>query len=86
MKPIALTFKHEGYLKQGELMLVHQCTGCNKYSINRIARDDPEDGILALFEASLTSPLLKKQLAVHNISILTGEDRKDIIIQLFGKN
>ena len=45
MKSIGLTFEHEGMGKygklwQGELMLIHECTGCVKISINRIATDD----------------------------------------------
>ncbi len=41
MQLIGLTFKHEGVdkygkVRQGELMIVHECTGCKKFSINPI--------------------------------------------------
>ena len=50
MVAIGLTFKKvskrypgEG---QGELMLIHRCTGCGKISINRIAADDNPEATL----------------------------------------
>src|SRR3984885_5895723 len=46
MIPIGLTFKHEGYGRIGEMMLIHLCSSCQKISINRVARDDPEHKIL----------------------------------------
>jgi hypothetical protein len=52
MEPIGLTFKHEGHGKVGEIMLIHHCSVCEKISINRIARDDPEHKILGIFNQS----------------------------------
>ena len=46
MEPIGLTFKYEGYGRQGELMLIHQCAECSHLSINRIAADDSNEEIL----------------------------------------
>lgn len=85
MKPIALTFKHEGYGKQGEIMLVHECQGksCEKISINRIARDDGNHEVLTIFEAS--KQLSKEQfLAQTGIAILTHHDEVEIRKQLYG--
>jgi hypothetical protein len=85
MKPIALTFKHEGYGKQGEIMLVHQCQGadCEKISINRIARDDADREVLDIFE--LSKQVLSEQfLAETSITILGKHDEPEICKQLFG--
>lgn len=92
MKPIGLTFKHEGVdkygkVRQGELMLIHECTGCGKISINRIAGDDKPEAILKVFkESQELSPKKKKQLERDGIEILSGETKKEILTQLFGKN
>jgi hypothetical protein len=82
MRPIGLTFKHEGWGRQGEIMVIHECSLCTKISINRIASDDMNDGILALFEASLT---LKNRFTKEDIYVLQEEDRHEVRVQLFGK-
>lgn len=64
----------------GELMLVHECRGCDKLSINRIARDDYEDEILNVFEQSLQ--LDPAQFVCRNIEPL-GEP-EEIHRQLYG--
>lgn len=90
MKPIGLTFKREGIdkygkPKQGELMLIHQCNGCNKIAINRIAGDDNPEMILEVFQKSLTlDEQLRKKLEKDKIRLLTGKDEKQIRLQLFG--
>lgn len=85
MRPIALTFKHEGFGRVGEIMLVHCCALCKKLSINRVARDDPEHSILAIFTESLQLENPQKvQLAQHSIDILTQDDRQVLMVQLFG--
>ena len=92
MKPIGLTFKQEGIDKyglprQGELMLIHECLGCGKISINRIAGDDNPETILRVFEESQGLPSGKKELLKRSgIEIISEGDRKKIIIQLFGKS
>ena len=92
MKPIGLTFKQEGIdkyglLRQGELMLIHECLGCGKISINRIAGDDNPETILRVFEESQGLPSGKKELLKRSgIEIISEGDRKKIIIQLFGKS
>lgn len=85
MQPVALTFKHEGYARMGEIMLVHQCMGCDKISINRIAGDDYNDKILAVFAQSLGASVeLKKTVAAQRIAILEQDDEFEIRRQLFG--
>jgi len=91
MKPIGLTFKHEGVdkygrLRQGELMLIHECTGCGKISINRIAADDNEEMILKVFSESQKLEFRKRnQLEREGIELLQEEAREKILAQLFGK-
>lgn len=91
MKPIGLTFKHEGVDKygiprQGELMLIHECV-CEKLSINRIAGDDNTETILRVFEESQRlSPEKMNQLESDNIEALSRERKKEILAQLFGKD
>lgn len=92
MMPIGLTFKHEGVnkydkLRQGELMLIHECTGCGKISINRIAGDDSAETILKVFEESQKLDSEKRnQLEQDGIEILSRETKKEILTQLFGKD
>jgi hypothetical protein len=83
MQPVALTFKHEGVGRQGELMLVHECTGCGDLSINRLAADDTEQVILACFEQSIGVP--KARFEAEGIEILQEDDLPEIRRQLFGK-
>ena len=91
MEPIGLTFKQEGKnkygkTKQGELMLIHECLGCRKISINRIAGDDDPKIILKIFKQSekLDSGL-KKKIKEENIKLLEKKHEKEILAQLFGK-
>lgn len=86
MKPIGLTFKNEGYGKQGESMLIHLCSVCNKVSINRIAGDDFTDVIIEVFEQSKNiDEDLKARLVAEDIYLLDENDRQELFIQLFGK-
>ena len=92
MAPIGLTFKHEGWdkytklPKQGELMLIHQCGGCAKFSINRIAADDNPQIILSVFEESKSiASEIRSQLEKENIKLLTEKDKEELNSQLFGK-
>lgn len=80
MRPIGLTLKHEGFGRVGELMLVHECQGCDKLSINRIARDDYEDEILSVFEQSLK--LNPERFSQQDIELLDEPD--EIHRQLYG--
>ncbi len=57
MEPIGLTVKQRqnkyGIGNTGELMLIHHCEVCDKFSINRIAADDISDKLLEVFHASV---------------------------------
>ena len=85
MKPIGLTFKHEGQAKQGELMLVHECAGCGKLSINRIARDDGDDNLLQLFAWSCQDDQLALRLETQGVRLLQTGDEREVRVQLFGQ-
>ena len=86
MQPIGLTFKHEGCNKIGEIMLIHLCSVCQKISINRIARDDLDYQLLAVFSQShKLANTLRTRLLRTNICILTESDTQELFIQLFGK-
>lgn len=86
MRPIGLTFKHEGFGRQGELMLVHVCANCNKVSINRIARDDGNEAVVGCFELSMTLASTTRQMIERqNILLLNKNDEEDVLTQLFGR-
>jgi hypothetical protein len=83
MRPIGLTLKHDGHGRVGELMLVHECCGCGKLSINRIARDDFETRILEIFEQSRAlSSQMQGTLQHEDIDLLNDVD--EVQRQLFG--
>lgn len=85
MQPIGLTFKHEGIGKQGEVMLIHLCSICQKVSINRVARDDLEQDILSIFEISLgMGEDIKTMLQIKDVVLLSESNRSELNIQLFG--
>ncbi len=85
MEPIGLTFKHGGYGRIGEIMLTHLCSTCQKISINRIARDDPEDSILQIFSRSFgLSGDMKRRLDKADIYLLAESDKSELLVQLFG--
>jgi len=91
MEPIGLTFKEEGMDKygkprQGEIMIIHLCHGCQKLSINRIAADDDSKAILAIFEKSLALPdELKERIKNEGTKLLKEKDREEIRTQLLGR-
>ncbi len=89
MQPIALTTKRtrNKYARErdGELMLVHMCTGCASIVINRIAADDSSAAILEVFDSSASAgePALPG-LASSDAAILTWSDRDLVRKRLFG--
>lgn len=90
MKPIGLTFKHEGVdkygkEKQGELMLIHRCEKCARISVNRIAGDDNPDEIYKVFKSSKNNAELRGELKAEEVSLLRAEEEGEIKRQLFGK-
>ncbi len=85
MQPIGLTFKHEGHGRIGEIMLIHLCSACQKISLNRVARDDPENNVLNIFEQSLQlEDMLQLRLKKTGICLLSEIDRQELNLQLFG--
>lgn len=86
MAPIGLTFKHEGYGRTGEIMLIHLCSTCQKISINRIARDDLEYKVVEVFEQSASLDTdIRPRLLESDIYLLIEPDRQALSQQLFGK-
>lgn len=90
MKPVALTVKRVnkkyGRDYQGEIMLVHQCEGCGKLSINRIAADDNIDSLMSVFENSCALDSLGSSIFLQDeIHPLLAKDRFRITAQLFGQ-
>ena len=89
MKPIGVTMKmgRNKYQREprGELMLIHECTGCKTLSINRIAADDDSATVIAVFQESLA---LGGQFHVlcleHGIVVLNAEDTEVVYTQLYG--
>lgn len=88
MEPVGLSIKQSikkyGNEKQGELMLIHRCCGCEKFSINRIAADDNTLVIYDLFLKSEKNLVLKTQLEAKKIFMLTPRDLTTVHAQLFG--
>jgi hypothetical protein len=91
MKPIGLTFKKEGRdkygkIKQGELMLVHECQGCGRISVNRIAGDDDPKTVLEILAESQKLNKDKEELLTANgIVLIPKEEKEKVMVQLFGK-
>lgn len=89
MQPLGLTVKQspKRYNRemQGELMLIHRCTGCGKLSINRIAADDDAAVIYQVFTRSATlSAKWKEVLKSDGIRLLGNTDLTIVYSQLFG--
>ncbi len=90
MQPVALTLKRTSkkYSREhrGEIMLVHQCEGCGKISINRIASDDNAEFLLEVFETSCSRKSIDGSLLKQdNIDLLTPKDRPILQVQLLGR-
>lgn len=86
MRPVGLTFKHEGIGRQGEIMLVHECAQCARVSINRIAGDDDNEKIVSIYRDSQSDVALMNALKAQHIQLLTSKDASEINMQLFGKS
>jgi hypothetical protein len=88
MAPVGLSIRwsHNKYAKiqDGELLLVHQCTECDKFSVNRIAADDRADVLRQLFRASLDWVDQLQMLIESGIQLLTKNDAWLIDKQLGG--
>jgi hypothetical protein len=91
MQPIGLTLKrrHKKYARfdPGELMLVHRCDECNRLAINRVAADDDNEALLAIFHSSLQIDQHRERLlADEGITLLGQADRSIVTRRLFGHN
>ena len=91
MRPVGLTTKRGrnkyAHERDGELMLIHQCTACETVVINRIAGDDSAVAIMALFESSYEpNAEFQAQLDDSGVSILTAHDDDLVRKRLFGNN
>jgi hypothetical protein len=88
MQPVGLTTKRSRnrYARErdGELMIVHRCTGCGAIVINRIAADDSTAAILEVFERSCDSRELAATLDRSGVAPLTTHDRDLVRRRLFG--
>jgi hypothetical protein len=89
MEPVALTFKRSRnkYVCRdtGELMLVHQCQGCGKISLNRIAADDVAETLMEVYENSLGLGLdLRSRLERDGVRILQASEYRFVVQQLHG--
>jgi hypothetical protein len=90
MRPIGLTLKrsHNKYaIDDGELMLIHECLGCGKLSINRIAADDNSEMLLSVFDHSdkVGSQLLER-FEEQGIRLLGMSDLNIVLSRLFGNS
>jgi hypothetical protein len=90
MQAIGLTLKHRpskyAAEKQGELMLIHQCEECGKVSINRIAADDDDEAIVAVFEASQWMDMETVSLLAEGRIFLLGADDTPLVYRrLYGQ-
>jgi hypothetical protein len=91
MQPIGLTTKHSrnkyASERDGELMVVHQCTICAAVIINRVAADDSAAALLEIYEASYTGGAsLQAELHNSGVAILTAHDSELVWRRLYGKD
>ncbi len=89
MQPVGLTIKYSRnkYARErdGELMIIHQCSRCMKLVINRIAADDSTSELQALFERSCEpSAEFLADLSRAGIVLLTALDRALVQRRLLG--
>ncbi len=89
MAPIGLTLKKSRSkyraAQGGELMLIHECQGCGKISINRLAADDDSQMILSVFTASQDlGDEYRARLQAEGIVMLEAEARELVQAQLYG--
>ncbi len=89
MQAIGLTFKKERKKygsKLGELMLIHQCAGCQTIAINRIAADDDSERMLGLMVIGPDLPQDVQRCIQADGIVVVGDDQLDLVkTRLFGK-
>ena len=90
MRPVALTLKKTAKRyaaeNKGEIMLVHQCEGCGRLSINRIAADDSTQVLMDVFERSSSLRMQELLFEQDDIHILTQNDPPVLQTQLIGRS
>lgn len=66
-------------------MIVHLCLNCGKVSCNRIAGDDSSYVITCMLEkpGNFGEKVITR-LASQGIRLLTQDDKRDVLIGLFG--
>ena len=88
MRPIGLTLKrsrNKYAVDDGELMLIHECLGCGKISINRIAADDNAEKLLFVFNSSgEMDPQLMERIEGQGIRLLGRNDLNLVLSRLYG--
>jgi len=89
MMPVGLTLKkcRDKYAQepQGELMLIHRCTGCGALSINRIAADDDPTKLMAVVTLSYAlDPDTKLLCDIEGIQILKQDNHNLVRTRLYG--
>lgn len=85
MQPIGLTFRIEGNGQWGEIMLIHDCKGCEKVSINRLAADDYDHLVLEIFDHSVhMSPEKRAELRQIGVYVAQPDDKPEVMRSLFG--
>ena len=73
-------------MRQGELMLIHECEACGAVSINRIAADDNNAMILDVFEESVWNVApINAHLAEAGIVPLALDDKPLVQLRLYGR-
>lgn len=90
MEPIGLAvkFHRNKYASErdGELMLIHQCTICPKLALNRIAADDYPSLVLDLLaEDCALDAVLHARMTQSGIDPLTAADYHLVRRRLFGR-
>jgi hypothetical protein len=91
MQPVGLALKktHKKYGPDaaGELMIVHYCAECGKVSANRIAADDDQQTIYALYQDSLKMDASQRdQIEAGGVILLDGSHEIIVRAQLYGKS
>jgi hypothetical protein len=90
MRPVALTLKKTAKRyaaeNKGEIMLVHQCEGCGRISINRIAADDSAEVLMEVFDRSSRMSLHEFLFEQDEIHVLSTDDRPVLQTQLLGRS
>jgi DNA-directed RNA polymerase subunit RPC12/RpoP len=87
MQPVALVWKQtlKKYTTQenSELMLLHHCPHCGKFSLNRLAADDDTHAIWDVFFASLSlDQSLRRRCSDNGITPLGERDLPRLAVQL----